>query len=166
MIRESGRDPHPQLPQESKRDGRKLCSGKRAGALHFLLSCDPAKCRNVSGNRDVVFKDECLSLQSLSSKASSPNCSAARVSTSRRIPMGASRAPQRTPAPSVRGGSQFAGWEVGRWGPEMTILSPLQALLPSVCLPEPQGKKWSWSWMGARLLGTDACSLLPKPTST
>ncbi|XP_040604898.1 fibroblast growth factor 11 isoform X2 [Mesocricetus auratus] len=37
---------------------------------------------------------------SLSSKASSPNCSAARVSTSRQIRMGASRAPQRTPAPS------------------------------------------------------------------
>lgn len=83
--------------------------GKGAGALEpsslhfpFLLSCDPAKCRNVSGNRDVIFKDKCLSLQSLSSKASSPNCSAARVSTSRRIPMGVSRAPQRTPAPSVR----------------------------------------------------------------
>ncbi|XP_043331531.1 fibroblast growth factor 11 isoform X4 [Cervus elaphus] len=37
-------------------------------------------------------------VQNLSSKASSPNCSAARVSTSRRIPTGASRAPQRTPA--------------------------------------------------------------------
>uniref|UniRef100_A0A8C6AKW9 FGF n=1 Tax=Monodon monoceros TaxID=40151 RepID=A0A8C6AKW9_MONMO len=54
-----------------------------------------------------MFQDECLSLQSLSSKASSPNCSAARVSTSRRIPMGASRAPQRTPALSVRGESRF-----------------------------------------------------------
>lgn len=50
-----------------------------------------------------MFQDECLSLQNLSSKASSPNCSAARVSTSRRIPTGASRAPQRTPALSVRG---------------------------------------------------------------
>lgn len=80
-----------------------------------------------------------VSLQSLSSKASSPNCSAARVSTSRRIPMGASRAPQRTPAPSVRG-EPAAGWEVGSRGQEMTILSPLQALLSSVCALEPQGE--------------------------
>ncbi|XP_057395446.1 serine/arginine repetitive matrix protein 1-like isoform X2 [Balaenoptera acutorostrata] len=62
------------------------------------LGVVPSTRGNVSGNRDVMFQDECLLLQSLSSKASSPNCSAARVSTSRRIPTGVSRAPQRTPA--------------------------------------------------------------------
>ncbi|XP_045442525.1 fibroblast growth factor 11 isoform X3 [Pipistrellus kuhlii] len=36
--------------------------------------------------------------RSLNSEASSPNCSAARASTSRQTPTGASREPQRTPA--------------------------------------------------------------------
>ncbi|XP_057391383.1 fibroblast growth factor 11 isoform X3 [Balaenoptera acutorostrata] len=68
---------------------------------------EPGGSRPVSAQRRVCprgTKSLCqkqlliLLSKSLSSKASSPNCSAARVSTSRRSPTGVSRAPQRTPA--------------------------------------------------------------------
>lgn len=145
----------------------------------FSLSSDPAKCRHLSGNRDVMFQDACLSLQSLSSKASSPNCSAARGSTSRRIPTGASRAPQRTPALSVRREAGcWAGW--GSAGLAMpnpmpasgsVLFSP--ALPPHLPPPPPPapgeeveldpeaGSEGGWG-----PLGTDAHSLHPQPTST
>lgn len=131
----------------------------------FLLACEPAKCRNVSGNKDVIFKDECLSLQSLSSKASSPNCSAARVSTSRRIPMGASRAPQRTPAPSVRG-EPAAGWEVGSRGQEMTSCRLFRLCCLQSVLLNPKGRVelvWGGDSDGSEALGSDVCSLSPSP---
>lgn len=46
--------------------------------------------------------------------------------------------PEDTSSFSERGSQQ--GWEVGSRGQEVAILSPLQALLSSVCALEPQGE--------------------------
>uniref|UniRef100_A0A8C9JV06 Transmembrane protein 102 n=1 Tax=Panthera tigris altaica TaxID=74533 RepID=A0A8C9JV06_PANTA len=137
--------------------------------VHAARHAGFTTCRNVSGNRDVIFKDECLSLQSLSSKASSPNCSAARVSTSRRILTGPSRAPHRTPALSVREeASCWAGGEgrAGLGGGHPAPASSAVILRLALFHPPPPPREAGEPGWGSEARDTDAPSLHPQPTST